>query len=126
MAEFWNPYLTPSDGQRRLLGAGAVAAVLLLWSGLAASGLVSPTRLPAPWDVAGALSYLAWNEGESLLLMATAWSVGRLVVAGILVVSIGIPRGIVMGALNAHQHFLLPALAPLSSEPAPPPTNGRR
>jgi len=117
VAEFWNPYLTPSDGQRRLLGAGAVAAVLLLWSGLAASGLVSPTRLPAPWDVAGALSYLAWNEGESLLLMATAWSVGRLVVAGILVVSIGIPLGIVMGASPRVNAALSPLIDPFRSAP---------
>lgn len=117
MKNFWNPYVDTTDGQRRLLGVAAVATVLLLWSGLAGSGLVSPTRLPAPWDVARALSYLAWNEGNSLLLTATLWSVGRLVVAGMLVVAIGIPLGVVMGASPRINAALSPLVDPFRSAP---------
>jgi len=117
MADFWNPYATLTPGQRKALGLSAVAAVLLLWAGLAASGWVSPTRLPAPWDVAAAMSYLTWHEGESLLATATLWSVGRLVVAGILVVAIGIPIGIAMGAAPRVNAALSPLVDPFRSAP---------
>ena len=117
MGDFWNPYVAPTSAQRRVLGVGAVVAVLLLWAGLAASGLVSPTRLPAPWDVAGAMSYLAWHDGDSLLLTATLWSVGRLAVAGVLVVAIGIPVGIAMGAAPRVNAALSPLVDPFRSAP---------
>jgi len=117
MVEFWNPYAFPSVAQRRALGIGAVITILLLWAGLAAFGWVSPTRLPAPWDVAGAMSYLAWHDGESLLLTATLWSVGRLAVAGILVVAIGIPIGIAMGAAPRIDAALSPLVDPFRSAP---------
>jgi ABC-type nitrate/sulfonate/bicarbonate transport system permease component len=117
MSDFWNPYVVPTSAQRRILGVGAVVAVLLLWAGLAASGMVSPTRLPAPWDVAGAMSYLAWHDGDSLLLTATLWSVGRLAVAGVLVVSIGIPVGIAMGAAPRVNAALSPLVDPFRSAP---------
>ena len=58
MSDFWNPYAALTSGRRRLLGAGAVLAVLLLWGLIAASGLVSATKLPGPWDVLAALAYL--------------------------------------------------------------------
>lgn len=117
MAEFWNPYVAPSLRQRRLLGFGSVAAVLVLWSGLAASGLVSANRLPAPWDVAAAFSYLAWHDGQSMLATATLWSVGRLLMAGLLVVAIGIPIGIAMGAAPRINAMLSPLIDPFRSAP---------
>ena len=117
MVEFWNPYVVPPVGQRRALGLGAVVAVLLLWSALAAFGWVSPTRLPAPWDVAAAMSYLAWHDGESLLLTATLWSAGRLAVAGVLVVAVGIPIGIAMGAAPRLNAALSPLVDPFRSAP---------
>ena len=117
MSEFWNPYAPPDPRRRRLLGAGSVLAVLLLWSAVAASGLVSQTRLPAPWDVVSAFGYLAWNDGQSMLLTATLWSVGRLLVAGMLVISIGIPIGIVMGAAPQVNAALSPLVDPFRSAP---------
>jgi ABC-type nitrate/sulfonate/bicarbonate transport system permease component len=68
MSEFWNPYAPLDSRRRRLLGVGAALAVLLLWSVVAASGLVSSTKLPAPWEVLAALSYLSWHDGGSMLL----------------------------------------------------------
>ena len=62
MIEFWNPYAPLASRQRRLLGVGSVLALLLAWSLVAASGLVSPTKLPAPWDVLAALSYLSCTK----------------------------------------------------------------
>ena len=86
MGDFWNPYLPPASTRRRAIGIGSVASVLILWSLLAVTGLVSPARLPAPWDVVRALGYLSWHDGESMLFTATLWSVGRLVAAGLLVI----------------------------------------
>lgn len=117
MVEFWNPYAFPPVAQRRVLGIGAVITIVLLWAGLAAFGWVSPTRLPAPWDVAGAMSYLAWHDGRSLLLTAIMWSVGRLAVAGVLVVAIGIPIGIAMGAAPRVNAALSPLVDPFRSAP---------
>lgn len=115
--DFWNPYVAPRLSDRRMLGVGAVVAVLLFWAGLAASGLVSPTRLPAPWDVAKAFAYLSWNDGHSMLLTATAWSVSRLAVAGIFVVLIGIPLGVAMGAAPRLNAVLSPLVDPFRSAP---------
>lgn len=117
MAEFWNPYATPDARQSRLLGVGAVVAVLVVWSLLAVSGLVSPNKLPAPWDVLAALSYLAWHDGESMLLTATLWSAGRLAAAGFLVIAIGIPIGIAMGAAPRLNAALSPLVDPFRSAP---------
>jgi len=117
MREFWNPYAPPDPQRRRLLGVGSVLALLLLWSAVAASGLVSPTKLPAPWQVVSAFGYLAWNDGQSMLLTATLWSVGRLLVAGLLVILIGIPIGIVMGAAPQVNAALSPLVDPFRSAP---------
>jgi ABC-type nitrate/sulfonate/bicarbonate transport system permease component len=117
MTEFWNPYLQLTDRRRRLLGAVAVVAVLAAWAAIAASGLVSRTRLPAPWDVLSALSYLAWHDGQSLLLTATAWSAGRILVAVVLVVAVGIPLGVIMGASPSINAALSPLVDPFRSAP---------
>ncbi|HBK57670.1 MAG TPA: ABC transporter permease, partial [Xanthomonadales bacterium] len=57
----WNPYEPLPQLTRKQLGIGAVVAVLVVWALIAGLGLVSPNRLPAPWQVVGALSYLAWD-----------------------------------------------------------------
>lgn len=114
---FWNPYAVPAAGVRRMLGFASVATVLLVWSAVAASGWVSPNKLPAPWAVLQALSYLAWNEGNSLLLNATLWSVGRVAVAGLLVVAIGIPVGVIMGAAPKLNAIFSPLIDPFRSAP---------
>lgn len=117
MDNFWNPYLQPGNRQRRIIGGAAVMAVLLFWSVLSGSGLISPARLPAPWDVVKAMAYLSWHEGESMLLTATLWSLGRLVVAGLLVVVIGIPAGIIMGASPRVNAAISPLIDPFRSAP---------
>ena len=115
--DFWNPYVAPGAAARRWLGLSSVAVILTLWSVLSGFGLVSPSRLPAPWDVVSAFSYLAWHDGESLLATATLWSVGRLFVAGLLVVIIGIPIGVIMGAAPRINAALSPLIDPFRSAP---------
>ncbi len=117
MAGLWNPYEILPPGRRRLLGVGAVSSVLVLWSLLSGTGLVGPNKLPAPWDVMQALAYLSWHDGESLLLTATLWSLGRVLAAAALVVVIGIPVGILMGAAPRINAFLSPLIDPFRSAP---------
>ena len=52
-----------------------------------------------------------------MLLTATLWSVGRLLVAGVLVICIGIPIGIVMGAAPQVNAALSPLVDPFRSAP---------
>ena len=113
----WNPYAALPAGLRRSLGITGVTTVLLVWAGLAASGWISPNKLPAPWTVAQATAYLAWHEGESLLLEATLWSAGRVAVAGVLVVLVGVPLGILMGASTRVDALLSPLVDPFRSAP---------
>ncbi len=117
MAEFWNPYAVQSPGSRRVSGFVAVLATLAIWAALAASGAISANKLPAPWKVVQALGYLAWNDGHSLLLTATMWSAGRVAVAGVLVMLIGIPTGILMGASPRINALLSPMVDPFRSAP---------
>lgn len=117
MNTFWNPYAVLPAGLRRQLGIGSVAAVLLLWTLLTASGAVSATRLPSPWAVVQAMSYLAWNDGASMLFTATMWSAGRVLAAGLLVIAIGIPIGVMMGAAPRLNAVLSPLIDPFRSAP---------
>lgn len=115
----WNPAEPLTHRSRTLMGAGAVVAVLLIWSLLSGLEIVSPTKLPAPWKVANAFLYLSWDgtSGHSLLLTATLWSLGRVVAAGILVMCIGIPVGVLMGASPHINAFLSPLVDPFRSAP---------
>ncbi|MEO8023097.1 ABC transporter permease [Polaromonas sp.] len=117
MNQFWNPYRALSPMQRRLLGLGSILTVLVLWSVLSASGLLSKNQLPSPWAVAEAMSYLAWYEGKSQLAVATMWSVGRVATASLLVMVIGIPLGVLMGASPKVNAVFSPLVDPFRSAP---------
>lgn len=116
---WWNPYAPLAPSQRRALGIAAVVTVLVLWSVVAGFGWVAPNKLPPPWKVAKAFGYLAWDDttGRSLLLNATMWSVGRVAAAAVLVMAIGIPVGILMGAAPRINAFLSPLIDPFRSAP---------
>ncbi len=115
----WNPYEPLEPRTRRILGVTAVAAVLALWSLLSGTGLVAANKLPAPWDVASAFVSLSWHEtkGESPLLIATIWSLSRVGVAALLLIAIGVPTGILMGASTRVNALLSPLIDPFRSAP---------
>lgn len=117
MNEFWNPYRALPAREQRLLGLGSVLLVLIVWSAVAASGWLSKNQLPSPWAVAEALAYLGWYEGKSQLLNATLWSVGRVAVASLLVIVIGIPLGVLMGSSPRVNAALSPLIDPFRSAP---------
>lgn len=55
--------------------------------------------------------------GQSLLLKATAWSVGRVLLAGVLVVLIGVPFGVLMGSSARVNAAFSPLVDPFRSAP---------
>jgi len=115
----FNPYRALTPQQARTLGGAGMAAVLLAWALLSGTGLVSPVKLPAPWDVAGALVQLSWDaqRGTSPLLVATLWSCGRVLAAGLLVIGLGVPLGVAMGASPRINAVLSPLIDPFRSAP---------
>lgn len=115
--DFWNPYRTLPPAQQRWIGLGSILAVLLLWSVLAASGLLTKNQLPSPWAVSEAMVYLAWYEGQSALAVAAAWSVGRVAAASLLVILIGVPLGVLMGASPRLNAVFSPLIDPFRSAP---------
>jgi len=117
MNYFWNPYAFLAPVQRRILGVIAVLSVLALWSLVSLTELVSPNKLPPPWKVLDAMKYLAWYEGKSLLWPAIVASVSRVASAALLVVAIGIPIGVLMGAAPRINALLSPLVDPFRSTP---------
>ena len=122
----WNPYegLTPS--QRRVLGVAGVGVVLVVWSLVTGLDLVSKAALPSPKAVAEAFVRVAWDPayGESPdaftsspLLDDTLWSLMRVGIAGVLVVAVGVPIGILMGASPRINAALSPLVDPFRSAP---------
>lgn len=116
-ASLWNPYAALTPWQRRLSGIGAVIVVLVIWAALSGSGLISPNKLPSPLKVVEAMAYLGWHEGESLLLKATLASCQRVLIASVLVIAIGIPVGVLMGAAPRLNAVLSPLVDPFRSAP---------
>lgn len=117
MSGLWNPHVVLSPAQRRTLGVGSILTVLLIWSLVTGLGWVGPARLPAPWSVLKAVLYLAWNNGQSPLLTATLWSTARLATAGVLVIALGLPIGLLMGASPKVNAALSPLIDPFRSAP---------
>jgi ABC-type nitrate/sulfonate/bicarbonate transport system permease component len=115
----WNPYLPLSDRERNVAGAVSVSSVLAVWTALSGLEVVPKAQLPSPWATLFALGRLAWDaeRGESLLLEATLWSVGRVAVAGVLVVLVGVPVGVLMGASPRINAALSPLVDPFRSAP---------
>lgn len=114
---FLNPHLQPNSSTRRLIGAGAFLTVLVAWSVASFGGFVPSSKLPSPLDVVNAFSYLAYNDGTSLLGQAIIGSVTRILMAAALVLLIGVPIGIMMGSAPKINAFLSPLIDPFRSAP---------
>lgn len=115
----WNPYDELPSAHKRIYGIASVGTVLLVWTALTVGAFVPPSKLPSIVQFLSAFGRLAWDgeRGESLLLEATAWSVMRVAVAGVLVVVIGVPAGVLMGASPKINAALSPLIDPLRSAP---------
>ena len=114
-----NPQLPLDTTQRRLIGLVAVVAVLGLWSAISGFELIGRFFLPAPWEVLGAIVDEAWDadKGTSPLGVAAFWSCFRVFFAMFMVILIGVPIGILMGASPYVNAALSPLLDPFRSAP---------
>jgi len=97
------------------LGATSILMVLTLWSALAGFDMVSPAKLPAPWNVASAWWALAFTKGQ--LGGAIFASVSRIGIAAVLMILVGFPMGILMGSSKAVNAFFSPLVDPFRSAP---------
>src|SRR5437870_3029463 len=92
--------LPPSPMTRRLVGAGALAVIVLLWW-LATSGLgsedrlISPIILPSPAEVVRSFPALL---NERALLASIAATLKRVLIGFGLAALVGVPLGIVAGS----------------------------
>lgn len=112
----FNPYNPLPDRQRNWLGAAGIVGILIVWAAVCASGMIPPYKLPAPWVVLEAFGTMIANGS---LITATLWSTGRVVVATLLTMLVGIPVGVAMGGLPKVNAVLSPILDPLKSSPTP-------
>src|SRR5436190_14917309 len=92
--------LAPSRATRRLVGAGAVAVIVLLWwavtAGIGAeSRLISPVILPSPLEVIRSFPSLLNDRG---LIQSIAATLKRVLIGFGLAVLVGVPLGIVAGS----------------------------
>ncbi len=93
-------YLTRQD----MPGAWRLASAVINWVVLVLSALSLIAALLAPWLVQTFLPAFSPAQ-QNLTAELMRWMLIATVIFGI--------SGVVMGILNAHQHFLLPALAPI-------------
>lgn len=81
-----------------LLSTVGLLAFLSLWSGIAASGYVPRSFLPAPWDVLSRFTHLLTHSFAGFTLpQHLASSLGRYAMGFGLAAAIGIPLGLMMG-----------------------------
>jgi ABC-type nitrate/sulfonate/bicarbonate transport system permease component len=93
-----DPRLPITRSEALVLGAIGLLSFLGLWSGIAASGFVPRSFLPAPWDVADRFTYLLTNTFAGFTLpQHLASSFGRYAMGFGLAAVIGIPLGLLMG-----------------------------
>jgi putative peptidoglycan lipid II flippase len=93
-------YLTRED----LPGAWRLASAVINWVTLILIALSGMAALLAPWIVATFFGEFSPGQ-QALTVELMRWMLISTVIFG--------ASGVVMGILNAHQHFLLPALAPV-------------
>lgn len=114
---FLNPHFPITTNQKRVLAASAFVTVLVIWSALTFGGFVSPQKLPSPLDFVNAFSYLLYSDGQSLLGQAMLASSMRILMASVLVILIGVPIGVLMGAEPKMNAVLSPLIDPFRSAP---------
>src|SRR3954454_19056337 len=94
------PRIPPSRMTRRLVGAGAVGVIVLLWW-VATSGIgseerwISPVILPSPLEVMRSFPVLL---NERALLQSIAATLKRVLIGFGLAALIGVPVGIIAGS----------------------------
>src|SRR5688500_1417987 len=95
--------VSPPRMVRRLLGAGMVAFVVLVWwlattGGASEDRLISPVILPSPGEVLASFPSLL---NERALLQSIAATLKRVLIGFGLAILVGVPLGIAAGSWRA-------------------------
>lgn len=114
----FNPHKNPV-GVQQWLAPICGAILLVTWIVLTSTGMVSPAKLPSPMAIGESFVRLAWDseQAHSPLLIAIGWSFGRVLIATLLVIVIGTPIGILMGASQAINNAISFLFDPFRSAP---------
>ena len=86
-----------------LIGMAGIVTLIAIWCWVTYGGHVKPLFLPSPTQICE--SYAEFND-RGWLLRAIEGSVTRVVKALLLVIAIGVPVGILMGAFTSVDAFL--------------------
>lgn len=94
------------------LSIATVVSVILLWWTVTALQLISPLFLPAPQQVLHQLLVIASPQGfmDATLWQHLAASLGRILVALLAAVALGVPTGIAMGLSSTVRGVLDPLI----------------
>lgn len=96
----WTLRIPPRPLVGRLIGAGAVAAVIVVWwiltfGDVPEERIISPAVLPSPWEVLISIKSLVTERALVESIAATLW---RVVLGFGLAVLIGVPLGVLAGS----------------------------
>src|SRR5271167_1255736 len=117
MSDFLNTHAPLGGMQKEEYGIGALFVLLAIWAGITSFDLIDANKLPSPFQVFNAFTYLCWDHGHSILLGAMGASLTRIGIAAILVCAVGIPFGIVLGASPRLNSIFSPIIDPFRSAP---------
>ncbi len=96
----WTLRIPPRPLVGRLIGAGAVAAVIVVWwvltfGDVPEERIISPAVLPSPWEVLISIRSLVTERALVESIAATLW---RVVLGFGLAVLVGVPLGVLAGS----------------------------
>ncbi|EKN5939812.1 taurine ABC transporter permease TauC [Yersinia enterocolitica] len=94
------------------LSIATLVSVVALWWAVTALGLISPLFLPAPQQVLHQLLVIASPQGfmDATLWQHLAASLGRILIALLAAVALGVPTGIAMGLSSTVRGVLDPLI----------------
>lgn len=100
---------TLDPARRLLLGACGLCGFFALWAAIAASGMVAPTFLPGPLDVARRLvTLLTTSFAGGTLLAHLGSSLQRFAAGYLLAAAVGVPLGLLMGRFRTLDDIVSP------------------
>lgn len=101
-------------GLRPVLALAAPATLIGAWCALSYGGVVEPSFLPSPTDVAKGLLNLTFEHD----LLESVWtSTRRIGIAFFLAAATALPLGVLMGSFEPINRFFDPIMAPLRFMP---------
>ena len=98
--------------------AGLFAAIIGIWWGATASGLVSPIILPTPLETWEDLTFVGANMASGGYVLDAMWTTTKTVLYGFAIaVSIGFSLGVLVGETKFGERAVMPYLVAIDTMP---------